>query len=284
MLICGPSNASVDEIIRKMLSDELLDREGKKYIPNFVRIGENYDPSLKEYSLDSIAERMGSKDSGVDISTYKNKILTEYRLIFSTLSAAGSQIIENSNVTFDTVVIDEAGQSTEISNLIPLMHGCQRLILIGDPNQLPATVFSQRSLEHNYDQSLFERLMKAGYPVTVLRTQYRMHPEISAVIGENFYAQKLLNADNLKFMSPQLLPHSFLILHIDDSAESSYHKSFRNKTEAKAIVDFVNVISKNCDDIGVISPYSQQVAMIQSMGLAQNKKCEVRTIDSFQGR
>ena len=63
--------------------------------------------------------------------------------------------------------------------MIPLLYGCKRLILIGDPNQLPATVFSRKSIDHKYDQSLFERLMKSGYPVNVLKTQYRMHPEIS---------------------------------------------------------------------------------------------------------
>lgn len=54
--------------------------------------------------------------------------------------------MESAGITFDTVVIDEAGQSIEIANLIPLLYGCQRLILIGDPNQLPATIFSQKSL------------------------------------------------------------------------------------------------------------------------------------------
>lgn len=77
------------------------------------------------------------------------------------------------------------------------MYGCERLILIGDPNQLPATVFSQKSLEHKYDQSLFQRMMKSGYPVNVLKTQYRMHPDISAVIGNNFYGNKLVNWDKL---------------------------------------------------------------------------------------
>lgn len=67
------------------------------------------------------------------------------------------------------------------------MYNCQRLILIGDPHQLPATVFSSKSLEHKYDQSLFERMMKSGFPLSVLKTQYRMQPEISEVIGKNFY-------------------------------------------------------------------------------------------------
>ena len=42
VLVCGPSNASVDEVIRKMLSEKLIDGEGKSYLPKFVRVGENY--------------------------------------------------------------------------------------------------------------------------------------------------------------------------------------------------------------------------------------------------
>jgi len=104
------------------------------------------------------------------------KILKDYKLVFGTLSSIGHQIISNADVNFDTVIIDEAGQSIEIENLIPLLFNCKRLVLIGDPNQLPATVFSRISLDLNYDQSLFERMMKCDYPVNILKVQYRMHP------------------------------------------------------------------------------------------------------------
>lgn len=48
ILLCGPSNASIDEIIRKMLEKKLLDSDGTLYDPSnvLVRIGENYDPVL----------------------------------------------------------------------------------------------------------------------------------------------------------------------------------------------------------------------------------------------
>ncbi|CAN0261835.1 unnamed protein product [Laminaria digitata] len=36
-------------------------------------------------------------------------------------------------------------QATELSTLIPLTLGCKRLILVGDPRQLPATVKSRRA-------------------------------------------------------------------------------------------------------------------------------------------
>ena len=127
------------------------------------------------------------KKDKADLTVCKKKILKESQLIFSTLSSCGSAVLENADIELDTVVIDEAGQSVELSNLIPLGYGCRRLILIGDPKQLPATVFSPTCLQHHYDQSLFERMMRGNYPVNLLKVQYRMHPEISRVIGSTFY-------------------------------------------------------------------------------------------------
>jgi len=44
----------------------------------------------------------------------------------------------------------------------------------------------------------------------------------------------------------------------------------------------VNWLSKNYNDIGVLSPYSAQVKWLNQQKLGN--KCEVKTIDSFQGR
>lgn len=83
----------MDEIIRKLASEKLFDRDGHQYLPNFVRIGENYDPALKEYSLDGIAEKLCKLKKGTDPRDEYSKIINEYRLVFATLSAAGSQVI-----------------------------------------------------------------------------------------------------------------------------------------------------------------------------------------------
>ena len=39
------------------------------------------------------------------------KILKDFRLVFGTLSSVGHPIIANADIDFDTVIIDEAGQS-----------------------------------------------------------------------------------------------------------------------------------------------------------------------------
>ena len=63
-------------------------------------------------------------------------------------------------------IIDEAAQSTEPSALIPLRFGCRRLVLVGDPRQLPATVLSRAADRAGLGVSLFERLERAGHQVT----------------------------------------------------------------------------------------------------------------------
>jgi superfamily I DNA and/or RNA helicase len=67
----------------------------------------------------------------------------------------------------------QKSQAVEPSTLIPFKFNPARVVMVGDPCQLPATVFSRVSKECNYDQSLFQRLRLAGHPVLMLETQYR---------------------------------------------------------------------------------------------------------------
>lgn len=70
--------------------------------------------------------------------------------------------------------------------------------------------------------------MKSGYPVNILKTQYRMHPDISFVIGKYFYGQKLLNWENITIEKPILGNSGFIFFHLEHAPESGYKKSFRN--------------------------------------------------------
>ena len=85
-------------------------------------------------------------------------------------------------------------QAIEVSTLIPLKYACRRLILVGDPSQLPATVFSEPAQQHNYEQGLFQRLQLGGQRVHMLNMQYRMHPHISIWPGKRFYDGELRDA------------------------------------------------------------------------------------------
>lgn len=52
----------------------------------------------------------------------------------------------------------QAAQCCELDVLVPLRYLSSKLIMIGDPKQLPATVKSRRAVSFGYSRSLFERL------------------------------------------------------------------------------------------------------------------------------
>ena len=67
--------------------------------------------------------------------------------VCTTLAFSGSSAFGRLTRKFDVVVIDEAAQSVEPSSLVPLAHGgAKQVYLVGDPEQLPATVMSRRAL------------------------------------------------------------------------------------------------------------------------------------------
>lgn len=59
----------------------------------------------------------------------RQQILAEADVICSTLSGSGHEYL--ASYDFETVIIDEAAQSVEISSLIPLKYNCQRCIMVG---------------------------------------------------------------------------------------------------------------------------------------------------------
>ena len=80
---------------------------------------------------------------------------------------------------FEVAIVDEASQSVEPELLIPMQLGFTKLVLVGDPEQLPATVISQKAKKLSYHFSMFSRLFRhfdntpQNNPVAMLDVQYR---------------------------------------------------------------------------------------------------------------
>ena len=165
----------------------------------------------------------------------------------------------------------------------------RRVILVGDQRQLPATTFSFDADRSGFSRSLFERLLQAGISHTMLETQYRMHPSLSAFPSRQFYESRIKNdasvqqrevpselCDFEKVMQGRRL----LFIDLVSSREHSDNsKSKFNPAEAAATVGLVKLLSKKADSdmIGVITPYKSQVRLL-------SKKCgdvEVNTVDAF---
>ncbi len=88
----------------------------------------------------------------------------------------------------------------ELETLIPLRFGCNKIIQVGDPEQLPATVMSTLAQEKGFAQSLFGRTyLRFGLtptsPIRMLYEQFRMHPEICSFPSRHFYDGKLVTSE-----------------------------------------------------------------------------------------
>ena len=136
----------------------------------------------------------------------KEEVLKEADVIICTLNFSGNSILDcllpernNGQPLITTVIIDEAAQCLEVDFLIPLRFSCNKIIQVGDPEQLPATILSKKAQENGLYMSFFERIYERfrfndKNPIKMLYVQYRMHPDICIFPSKNFYREKLITA------------------------------------------------------------------------------------------
>ena len=92
------------------------------------------------------------------IQLYRNLLfLPSLLLIQSWISSfLATLLIKSFRMIFIFLFLDEAAQAVEPSTLIPFKFNPHRVVMVGDPCQLPATVFSRIAKDANYGQSLFQ--------------------------------------------------------------------------------------------------------------------------------
>lgn len=232
----------------------------------------------------------------------QQSVLDESHIICATLSGSGHEMFRNLNVEFETVVVDEAAQCVEMSALIPLKYGCSKCILVGDPKQLPPTVFSKEAAKFQYEQSLFVR-MQSNHPedVHLLDTQYRMHPDISAFPSESFYDSRLLDGPNMAGQRERpwhanslLRPYMFFDVQGQHQAAPKGH-SLINIAEIEAAMALFEKLTRDYSGynfkgkIGIITPYKSQLRELKDRfsrkyGQAVFDTVEFNTTDAYQGR
>jgi len=190
-----------------------------------------------------------------------------------------------------TLIVDEAGQSVEAETLIAFQHQPNKVLLVGDTKQLPATVMSPLAKEKDYDRSMMERLEQAKQPKLMLETQYRMDPEICAWPSNRYYGGHLQTADHL-LSNPNIssgLTQPIAFYDISSGREDRGGTSRFNEKEADYVLQAIRKIRETDQEsrIGVITFYAAQVEAIKEMlqRLDQNikQKVSVDTVDGFQG-
>ena len=228
-----------------------------------------------------------------EIKRIENKMIRDIvetsDVILSTNSSAALESIARTK--FDVAIIDEASQATIPSVLIPIAKA-HRFILAGDHKQLPPTIISDKAYE--LEKTMFEELIKV-YPFKsqLLNVQYRMNSLLMKFPNAEFYNNSLKSDSTVDDITINDIIKSGkkedALLFVDTSQTDSIgekhlkdSKSIINKVEADIAVEITNDYLNNGlseDEIGIISPYADQVKIIQD-----RTPVEVKTVDGFQGR
>jgi len=299
--IHGPPGTGKTRTLTKLIAEAARDHQrvlavahSNQAVDNLLvgtSTAEHTDPrSLHALAADdelSIA-RVGSNcDHPVVAEHYVGEDHWQADVVGATMSAA-HQFPDD---LFDLVVVDEATQATIPATLIPFSKG-ERAVLAGDHQQLPPYHSGEHHGEEEMEKSLFEHLLEVygdGLKTT-LGTQYRMHEAIAAFPNEQFYDGQLSHSSrNRSWTIGTLDP--LVGIDVEGEEKRTPRESIYNPAEVDAVVAEIDRLLRHGVDpgeIGVITPYTGQVAKVRS-ALASHERgglhhaVDVNTIDAFQG-
>ncbi|XP_072794475.1 5'-3' DNA helicase ZGRF1 isoform X2 [Vicugna pacos] len=308
LLISSSTNVAVDRVLLGLLSlgFEKFVRVGsirkiaKPVLPYSLHAGsENESEQLKELHAlmkEDLTpmERVYVRKSIEQHKLGTNKtLLKQVRVVGVTCAACPFPCMND--LKFPVVVLDECSQITEPASLLPIARfECEKLILVGDPKQLPPTIQgSDAAHENGLEQTLFDRLCLMGHKPVLLRTQYRCHPIISAVANDLFYEGSLVNGVSETERSPLLewLP-TLCFYNVQGLEQIERDNSFHNVAEAAFTLKLIqSLIASGIAGsmIGVITLYRSQMYKLCHLLSATDfdhpnmKAVQVSTVDAFQG-
>ncbi|KAF5748639.1 P-loop containing nucleoside triphosphate hydrolases superfamily protein isoform 3 [Tripterygium wilfordii] len=289
--------------------DVLMARDQNRdtLLQNLAAVVEGRDKVLVEMSRLVILEGRFRGGSSFNLEEARANLeasfANEAEIVFTTLSSSGRKLFSRLTHGFDMVVIDEAAQASEVGILPPLSLGAARCVLVGDPQQLPATVISKAAGTLLYSRSLFERFQQAGCPTMLLSVQYRMHPQIRDFPSRYFYQGRLIDSDSVANMpdegyykDPLLKPYTFYDITHGRESHRGGSVSYQNLHEAEFCRRLYEHLQKTLKSLGVskvsvgiITPYKLQLKCLQRefdqvLKTEEGKDLYINTVDAFQGQ
>lgn len=296
IMISAHTNVAVDRVLQSLLNLGFTD---------FVRIGSvrKIDPSILPYSIhakqkcDGLSHVKELEAMLGEASTARTRAILEQEIksicsdksrsrkgLLKKCSVVGVTCYSSShefvkNMEFSVVVLDECSQMTEPSSVLPIVNSrCKTLLAFGDPLQLPPLVETVPEKENTTStrnplmRTLFSRLSAVGHPTLTLRTQYRLHPMLSAIPNKCFYDGVLIDGVNAIDRSGliSLAPRGVLppILWWDTIGyDEKEGESKINVNEATRVTSVVRCLLDNgvsAEKIGVIAFYAAQAKLVSS--------------------
>lgn len=301
MLVCAPSNSAADHILEKLVLQRAVEIR-KDNILRLNAAARSVNDIKSEY-LDFCL--MNEEDMTFNCPIFEQ--LIRYRIIISTYTSASLLYAEGLQMGhFTHIFLDEAAQASEPETMIPISHFYRRdtvVVLAGDPVQLGPVIFSKDAESYGLGKSYMERLCDSKFYkdgnqnyVTKLVRNYRCHEHILSLPSQLFYKGELISCKEDDTLHPltwkDILPNpEFPVLFLGvqgvDEREGN-NPSWFNRIEASEVVEIImSLIEKGIksQDIGVITPYRQQVMKISTaLENFVGPDIKVGTVESFQGQ
>jgi ATP-dependent RNA/DNA helicase IGHMBP2 len=224
-----------------------------------------------------------------------DQILSSANVVTCTLVGAAHPVLQNRK--FRTVVIDEAAQALEPACWIPLLKA-SRVVMAGDPFQLPPTVKSMEARRSGLETTLIEKCLLRVDQVCLLNVQYRMNREIMTFSNQWFYdgslqAHSSVASHRLKAVEED--PVLFI-----DTAGCGFEEELEPEYKSRYNPGEFNILREHLYQLvdalyegevptmGIISPYREQVHYLKR-NLAEDEHFQqlspaIDTIDGFQGQ
>ena len=223
-----------------------------------------------------------------DFRGHSDEFNKEYPVILSTTYSIKGTL--STEYIYDYLIVDEASQVDLATGV--LAFSCARnIVIVGDQKQLPNVLTSDdiRTADAIWDKYRFDqRYHFASHsmlasateiwkdaPAVLLREHYRCHPKIASFFNQKFYNGELI------VMTED---------HGESNVLSMYHTAPGNHARGHMNQRQIDVIQQEIlpalsgqgyRDIGIITPYRDQVAAIQRQ---LGDTYEVATVHKFQGR
>ena len=334
VLVCAPSNTAVDLLTERISKKGInvvrlgnisrVDEEILNHTLDYQIAAHEESKAIKRMRIEADALRKkansfrtpldyGQKrqkkellSEAGDLSTWVNQlekrlieqILDRAQVITCTLVGAAHSLLAGRK--FTTVLIDEAAQALEPATWIPILKA-ERVVLCGDPFQLPPTVKSRDANKSGLALTLMEKAIQKGFVHQMLEVQYRGNELIMGYSNQYFYNNKLLASPIVKDKKLPFQDNSPLIFI--DTAGSGFEEkpepgsgSLYNADEFSLLREHIyriinetqTLVNFDFPSIVILSPYKGQINYMEREIRADDKlvnlTIKVKTIDGFQGQ
>ena len=239
------------------------------------------------------------RDARKQLEGLKAAILSGAEVICATAAGADSVFMEGQ--TFQAVVLDEATQAPDPIALVAAQRA-DRLIMAGDPCQLPPTVIDREAEQQGLGTTIFERLAArwGDSVMRMLEVQHRMHATLMAFPSAQMYDDRLTAAPavagrslaDLGVRDDPLRPDPLVFLDTagkgwEEQRRADDPSTFNPEQAERTAAEVRRLLSRGlpATELAVITPYDAQARLLRdTLADAVSAGLEVGTVDGFQGR